>query len=101
MMGYLAVLIGAGPGGMRRHYVNRASLAFLGSAFPYGTLLVNVVGGLLTGVLAELFLVKGGGSQEFPLFLITGFLGGFTTFSAFSLDAALMWQRSDYTALGS
>ena len=45
--------------------------------------------------------MKGGGSQEFRLFLITGFLGGFTTFSAFSLDAALMWQRSDYTALAS
>jgi CrcB protein len=45
-------------------------------------------------------LVKGGGSQEFRLFLSTGFLGGFTTFSAFSLEAALMWQRSDYTALG-
>ena len=53
------------------------------------------------GVLAELFLVKGGGSQEFRLFLTTGFLGGFTTFSAFSLDAALMWQRSDYVALAS
>ncbi len=52
------------------------------------------------GVIAEVFLVKGGGSQEFRLFLTAGLLGGFTTFSAFSLDAALMWQRSDYAALG-
>jgi CrcB protein len=73
---------------------------FLGPGFPYGTLIVNVAGGLLMGVMAELFLVKGGGSQELRLFLTTGFLGGFTTFSAFSLDAALMWERSDYAALG-
>ena len=99
--GYLAVFVGGGLGAACRHGVNRASLAYLGPHFPYGTLFVNVVGGLLMGVLAELFLVKGGGSQEFRLFLTTGFLGGFTTFSAFSLDAALMWQRSDYAALGS
>jgi fluoride exporter len=98
--GYLAVFVGAGLGGMLRHAVNRASLAWLGPGFPYGTLIVNVAGGLLMGVMAELFLVKGGGSQEFRLFLTTGFLGGFTTFSAFSLDAALMWERSDYAALG-
>lgn len=99
--GYLAVFVGGGLGAAFRHAVNRASLAYLGPGFPYGTLFVNVVGGLLMGVLAELFLVKGGGSQEFRLFLTTGFLGGFTTFSAFSLDAALMWQRSDYVALAS
>ena len=98
--GYLAVFVGAGLGGMLRHAVNRAALTFLGPGFPYGTLIVNVAGGLLMGVLAELFLVKGGGSQEFRLFLTTGFLGGFTTFSAFSLDSALMWERSDYAALG-
>lgn len=98
--GYLAIFVGAGLGGMLRHGVNRALLAYLGPAFPYGTLFVNVIGGLVMGVLAELFLVKGDGSQDFRLFLITGLLGGFTTFSAFSLDAALMWQRSDYIALG-
>ena len=99
--GYLAVFIGGGLGAALRHGVNRASLAYLGPAFPYGTLSVNVIGGLMMGVLAELFLVKGGGSQDFRLFLTTGVLGGFTTFSAFSLDAALMWQRSDYVALAS
>jgi CrcB protein len=102
MMGnYVAVFIGGGLGAALRHGVNRASLAWLGPAFPYGTLFVNVAGGLMMGVLAELFLVKGGGSQEFRLFLTTGLLGGFTTFSAFSLDAALMWQRGDYAALAS
>lgn len=99
--GYLAVFLGAGLGGMVRHGVNRASLALLGPAFPYGTLFVNVLGGLLMGILAEFFLIRGSGSQEFRLFLVTGLLGGFTTFSSFSLDAALMWQRSDYVALTS
>ena len=97
--GYMMVFVGGGLGAALRHGVNRASLAYLGPAFPYGTLLVNVLGGLLMGVLAELFLSRGGGSQELRLFLTTGLLGGFTTFSAFSLDAALMWQRSDYAAL--
>lgn len=99
--GYLVVFIGGGIGAALRHGVNRASLAYLGPEFPYGTLFVNVVGGLLMGVCAELFLARGGGSQEFRLFLTTGLLGGFTTFSAFSLDAALMWQRSDFAALAS
>ena len=98
--GYLAVFVGAGLGGMLRHAVNRISLAWLGPGFPYGTLIVNVAGGLLMGVMAELFLAKGGGSQEFRLFLTTGLLGGFTTFSAFSLDSAMLWERSDYAALG-
>ena len=99
-MHYFAVFIGGGIGAALRHGVNRAAMAYLGTGFPYGTLFVNIAGGLLMGVLAETFLVKGGGSQEFRLFLTTGILGGFTTFSAFSLDAALMWQRSDYAALG-
>jgi CrcB protein len=93
---YLIVFVGGGIGAALRHGVNRASLAWLGPGFPYGTLFVNVIGGLLVGVLAESFLIKGGGSQEWRLFLTTGLLGGFTTFSAFSLDAGVMWQRGDY-----
>ena len=99
MASYLIVFLGGGIGAAMRHGVNRASLAYFGPAFPYGTLIVNVVGGLLMGALAELFLIKAGVSQEVRLFLTTGILGGFTTFSAFSLDAALMWQRSDYGPL--
>jgi fluoride exporter len=98
-MGYLAVFIGGGIGAALRHGVNRAALAWLGPAFPYGTMIVNIAGGLLMGMLAELFLIKGGGSQEWRLFLTTGGLGGFTTFSAFSLDAALMWERGDHAML--
>ena len=99
-MHYILVFVGGGIGATLRHVVNRASLAWLGPGYPYGTLFVNIAGGLLVGILAELFLVKGVGSQSLRLFLVTGILGGFTTFSAFSLDAALMWQRGDYAALG-
>ncbi|HEY0630110.1 MAG TPA: fluoride efflux transporter CrcB [Sphingomicrobium sp.] len=91
--------IGGGLGAALRHGVNRAAAAYFGHGFPYGTLFVNVAGGLLIGVLAELFLMKGSGSQELRLFLTTRILGGFTTFSAFSLDAALMWQRGYFAAL--
>jgi len=98
--GYLIVFVGGGLGAVLRHGVNHASLTYFGPNFPYVTLFVNIVGGLLMGVFVEFFLAKGGGSQEFRLFLTTGLLGGFTTFSAFSLDAALMWQRGDYATLG-
>ena len=98
-MHYLLVFVGGGIGAALRHGVNRASLACLGPGFPYGTLIVNVVGSLLVGMLAELLLIKTGVSQEVRLFWTTGVLGGFTTFSAFSLDAAVMWQRGDHGPL--
>lgn len=99
-MGYIIVFIGGGLGAALRFGVNRAALATLVPSFPFGTLLVNVVGGFAMGLLAEWFLSRGAGNHELRLFLATGVLGGFTTFSAFSLDAALMWQRGDYAALG-
>ena len=99
MGSYLVVFIGGGLGAAFRHGVNRAALACPGVSFPYGTLFVNVFGELLMGGLAGLFLVKPGLSEELKLFLTTGLLGGFTTFSAFSLETGLMWQRGDYTTL--
>lgn len=99
MSGYIIVFLGGGIGAALRHAVNRAALSLLGPGFPYGTLFVNVIGGLLMGALAELFLAKAGLSEGSRLFLATGLLGGFTTFSAFSLETALMWQRGEYIAL--
>ncbi|HEY0628088.1 MAG TPA: fluoride efflux transporter CrcB [Sphingomicrobium sp.] len=98
-MNYLLVFIGGGLGAALRHGVNKAALAHLGPDFPYGTFLVNVLGGLLMGIFAELFFQGAGTSQGPRLFLSTGLLGGFTTFSAFSLEAGLMWQRGDYVTL--
>lgn len=95
-MGYLIVFAGAGIGGALRHGVNLASERLFGSGFPYGTLFVNIAGSLLMGLLAGYFATRAGIPQHVRLFLTTGVLGGFTTFSAFSLDAALLIERHAY-----
>lgn len=92
-MGYLIVFLGAGIGGALRHGVNLAAARLGWTAFPAGTLAVNVVGSFLMGVVAEYFASKTHLPQHWRLFLTTGILGGFTTFSAFSLDAALLYER--------
>jgi CrcB protein len=92
-MNYVIVFLGAGIGGALRHGVNVASLRLFGGGFPVGTLTVNVVGSLVMGLIAGYFAFKGEASHAWRLFLTTGILGGFTTFSAFSLDAALLYER--------
>jgi fluoride exporter len=94
-MGYLIVFIGAGIGGALRHGVNQAAFHLLGSRYPFGTLTVNVVGSLVMGILAGYFAFKGDAPQHWRLFLTAGILGGFTTFSAFSLDVILLYERGE------
>lgn len=91
-MHWLLVFVGGGLGAMARHGVNRAGLALLGPGFPWWTLAVNVAGSFAIGLLAGLFGAWETGHNA-RLFLTTGFLGGFTTFSAFSLDALTLWER--------
>jgi fluoride exporter len=95
MQSYLLVFIGAGFGGALRHAVNLGAARAFGAAFPWHTLAVNVVGSFAMGMLAGWLAVKAGEAWTQPvrLFLATGLLGGFTTFSAFSLDAVLLWER--------
>jgi CrcB protein len=93
---YLIVFAGAGIGGALRHGVNVGSARLFGFGFPFGTLIVNVVGSFAMGLLAGYFLLRPGYSPEVRLFLTTGVLGGFTTFSAFSLDTALLVERHAY-----
>jgi fluoride exporter len=95
MKAYLLVFLGAGIGGALRHGVNVGCARLCGTAFPWGTLTVNVVGSFVMGALAAWLAFKAGEgwSQPLRLFLTTGILGGFTTFSAFSLDAVLLWER--------
>ncbi len=86
------VMTGGAIGAGLRHLVGRAALATFGPAFPYGTLIVNLAGGLAMGVLAGTVARLASGDW-WRLLLGAGVLGGFTTFSAFSLDAVLMLER--------
>jgi len=98
---YLIVFLGAGIGGSLRHGVNVGSAKLFGYGFPFGTMIVNVVGSFAMGLLAGYFAFRPGIGQHVRLFLTTGILGGFTTFSAFSLDTALLVERHAYgLALG-
>jgi CrcB protein len=90
---FLVVFLGAGIGGALRHGVNVAALRLLGPGFPHATITVNIVGSLIMGLLAGWFAHKADPGMMWRLFLTTGILGGFTTFSAFSLDAALLFER--------
>jgi len=92
-MGFLIVFLGGGLGAALRHGINLISVRTLGTEFPYGTLIINVTGSLLMGLIAGYLAVRGDASQHWRLFLMTGILGGYTTFSAFSLDAALLYER--------
>jgi fluoride exporter len=95
-MPYVWIFLGGGIGAAARHGVNRAALLLAGADYPAGTLFVNIAGSLMMGVLAGWFTYRGESAPEpLRLFLTTGVVGGFTTFSAFALDAAVMWQRHD------
>jgi CrcB protein len=95
MTSLLLVFLGGGIGASARHGVNVAALRAFGPGFPWGTLIVNVTGSILMGMLAGYLAFRAGGSltQHARLFLATGVLGGYTTFSAFSMDAALLMER--------
>ncbi|MEH3117915.1 MAG: fluoride efflux transporter CrcB [Methylorubrum populi] len=95
-MNTLLVFLGAGLGGVMRHGVNLAAVR-LGSNLPWGTLGINVVGSVLMGFVAGWFALRGG-SPQVRLFIATGILGGFTTFSTFSLEAFTLMQRGDWAA---
>ncbi|PKP69421.1 MAG: fluoride efflux transporter CrcB [Alphaproteobacteria bacterium HGW-Alphaproteobacteria-4] len=87
----LSVALGGALGATSRYLVNIALPRVLGHGFPYATMAVNVLGSLLMGVLVVVLAEKSG--NRFAPFLMTGVLGGFTTFSAFSLDALTIWER--------
>jgi CrcB protein len=94
-MTFLIVFIGGGIGAALRHGFNLAFARVLGTAFPYATLFENASGSVVMGCLAAYFAFKSGVPQHWQLFLTTGILGGYTTFSAFSLDVAVLYQRGE------
>jgi CrcB protein len=88
------VFLGGGLGAALRYGVNLLSLRMLGTAFPYATAFENITGSLAMGLVAGYFAFRSGGAApHLQLFLTTGILGGYTTFSAFSLDAVLLYER--------
>ena len=94
----LWVALGGAIGSAARYGVNVWSGRILGSEFPWHTFIVNVAGCFTMGVLVSLMALKLNVGQEIRAFLTTGILGGFTTFSAFSLDFALLVERKTYGA---
>jgi fluoride exporter len=99
---YLVAMLGSALGGGARLWISTRVAQRLGLDFPWGTLAVNVVGCLAVGALGALMAPTGPwhGVGELRVFLIVGLLGGFTTFSAFSLEAVLLVQRGQWTAAG-
>jgi CrcB protein len=101
MPNYLLVMAGGAIGAGFRYHLGRVAIQNLGTAFPWGTWIANLLGGLLMGVLAGILLQDGDQGEPLRLFLGAGVLGGFTTFSAFSLESTGMLQRGEYAlALG-
>src|SRR6267142_1600991 len=94
-MSYLLVFFGGGLGATLRHLVNLTFARCIGTGFPWGTFIINITGSTVMGLIAGYLAVKGEASQPWRLFLMTGILGGYTTFSAFSLDTALLYERGE------
>jgi CrcB protein len=94
-MGFLIVFVGGGIGAALRHGFNLAFARLFGTAFPYATLFENASGSIVMGVLVALFAFRTGIPHHWQLFLTTGILGGYTTFSTFSLDVAVLYERGE------
>lgn len=96
----LAVALGGALGSVLRYGTYAGAGKLLGAGYPWGTLIVNIVGSFLIGILAGLFANTWQPSNEIKAFLVTGLIGGFTTFSAFSLDFANLWNGgASFTAV--
>jgi fluoride exporter len=91
-MNYVLVFVGGGLGSTLRYIVNIVCPRFLGTDFPYHTFIINITGSTVMGLVAGYLAFKGEPSQFWRLFLMTGILGGYTTFSAYSLDASVLYE---------
>lgn len=92
---FMLAVVGGALGSGARYLVNVGAARWLGVAFPWATLIVNIAGSFAMGLLVEYVILRHNGSPELRTFLATGILGGFTTFSAFSLDVATLADRGD------
>lgn len=96
----IAIGIGGALGTVSRYGINLTAVHLMGHGFPWGTLAVNVTGSLLMGMLIAIFAHFWQPSEAVRLFFITGFLGGFTTFSTFSLDVVALYERGEIFSAG-
>lgn len=92
-MGYLLVFIGGGLGSMARYALSVLGMRLLGQGFPWATLFINIAGSALMGALTGWLVVQGNAPASLRIFVATGLLGGFTTFSTFSLETVLLYER--------
>ena len=90
---YLAIALGGSLGAMCRYWVSTSTYAWLGTDFPFGTLMVNVTGSLMMGFLSVMLTQKMAVSEELKFALLVGFLGSYTTFSTFAMDG-LNWMHN-------
>ncbi len=95
MIHAIAVAFGGAIGALLRYWSTIGAHHLLGKGFPYGTLTVNVVGSLLVGILYVLLVERLQAGSEWRALLITGLLGGFTTFSAFSLETLMLIEQGE------
>jgi CrcB protein len=95
---YVAIGAGGAIGAMMRHGVNMSVVRLVGGTFPFGIMAVNILGCFAMGILVGIFAHIWSPPSDIKSFLTTGILGGFTTFSAFSLDAVTLWERGDTLA---
>lgn len=95
-----AIAIGGALGAVARYGANLGAVALLGQGFPWGTLSVNILGSFIMGALVSYFALQYQPSEPVKLMLLTGFLGAFTTFSAFSLDVSVLWERGNMLGTG-
>lgn len=100
LTGLLAIAAGGAVGSVGRYLCVVALGGWLGNGFPWGTLAVNIVGSFAMGVVVQLAALHWQPPPEVKLFLTVGLLGGFTTFSSFSLEVALLMERGDFWHAG-
>lgn len=95
MLHLFLVALGGAIGAALRHLIGQLAMKLVGTAFPWGTLFVNIAGSFAMGILIAALARRSGTPAEVRLFFATGLLGGFTTFSAFSLDVFYLWERGE------
>lgn len=98
MNALVLVFVGGGLGAVSRYLTGMAVMRASGPGFPWGTMVVNIIGSFVMGCLIAWLARRSSGDADLRLLLATGFLGGFTTFSAFSLDAVTLYERGALTA---